>query len=210
MDETQTVFVVDDNAEMRLTLSAYLRAAGLKVTVFESALAFLQEFRADMAGCLVLDIKMPEMSGLELQEALNGAGSRLPVIVVSGEAAVMDAVRAVKQGSFEFMEKPYAPNRLLAKIKEALEFDAKERARQERRALLLDRFRSLSERERRVLALVVRGLQSKAIADQLAISTSTVDNHRSNIMKKLGAETAADLTRLALLADPSLALLDDF
>lgn len=206
MTEDQTVFIVDDNPDMRLTLAAFLRAANLKVLEYDSARVFLSAFKPELAGCLVLDIKMPEMSGLELQAALNTAGAVLPVIVVSGEAAVCDAIRAFKQGSFDFIEKPYDPSRLLAKVREALEFDRHGRTQRLHRVEIVERMSTLSEREKRILAMVVQGRQSKVIADSLGVAVSTIDNHRSNIMRKLKADTTADLARLAVLADPDLAL----
>jgi two-component system, LuxR family, response regulator FixJ len=206
--EIQTVFVVDDHPSMRQTLSNFLKAAQLNVESFDSAKSFLATYHPTRAGCLVLDIKMPEMSGLELQEYLLSIGASLPIIIVSGQAAVMEAVKAMKLGSFDFMEKPYSPEVLLKRVREALECDRNTRRSRERRGELRARFDQLTDREKQILSSIIIGKHSKIIAEDLGVSVSTIDNHRANIMKKLKAESPADLTRLAILADPSLGSID--
>jgi two-component system, LuxR family, response regulator FixJ len=200
----QTVYIVDDNSEMRRSVSRFLAAAGLKVEDFSSAEAFLE---AEIGpGCLVLDINMPNMTGYELQKKLLDSGIGLPVIIVSGHSVVSDIVKTMKLKPFEYIEKPYDPHFLLQQIHAALAYDLNERKLEGERKGALERFSSLTAREHEVPAGVIAGLQSKAIADKLGLSTSTVDNHRANIMKKLKAATSAELTRICLMADPSMAL----
>ena len=201
MIEKQTVYVVDDDAGMRKSLGMLLDSAGLSAEPFESAKAFLAGFDSRRSGCLVLDIKMPEMSGLELQEHLVKAGITIPIIVISAHADVTSAVRAMKMGSFDFIEKPYAPEKILDKIQEALDFDQQNRAEREWRASVQKLMQAVTEREREILDLVVAGKPSKQIASELGITVSTVDNHRAKLLKKLKAETTADLLRITLSAD---------
>jgi two-component system, LuxR family, response regulator FixJ len=202
----QTVFVVDDDPGMRKSLGRLLQSVGLPFEAYDSATTFLAGHDPDRPGCLVLDVRMPEMSGLELQEQLTARRMSLPIIVVSGHADVSMAVRAMKLGSFDFIEKPCSPQQLLECIYKALALDRRTRTELRWRHSMKLRLHLLSARERQILALVVSGQTSKAIAKQLAVSVSTVDNHRANIMKKLGATTPADLTRIAVAADPDFLL----
>jgi two-component system, LuxR family, response regulator FixJ len=205
MTEMQTVFIVDDDRGMRGALGDYLRSAKLNVETFDSARSFLAAYVPSRPGCLILDIRMPGMTGLELQEHLVLQGVPLPILVVSAHAQVADAVKSMKLGSFEFIEKPYASEFLLKRVREALEHDQRTRSERSQLAQARECFKKLTEREKEILRLVVAGKQSKRIADLLELSVSTVDNHRANIMRKLSAETSADLTRIALLIDPGLA-----
>jgi two-component system, LuxR family, response regulator FixJ len=193
----QTVFVVEDNPAMRGALRDFFVTAGLDVRSFDSAEAFLAGYTEDQSGCLVLDIKLPAMSGVDLQKHLLKLGVRLPVIMVSGHAKVIDAVNAMKMGAFEFIPKPYPSDLLLERVRQALAQDLSSRL--SRRLM-----QNLTDRERQILALVVSGLQSKAIADKLQLTVSTVDNHRANIMKKLAVGSIADLVRFVMKNDPDL------
>lgn len=201
-----TIFVVDDDAKVRQSLGDFLRASGFEVAEFASASGFLDNCRPGQSGCLILDLHMPEISGIELQEALQARGIRLPAIIVSGQASIADAVKATRLGAFEFIEKPYSPDVLLKRVHEALELDREKREESAKQEILRGRLRSLTKRERQILSWVVVGHDSKTIAEKAGLSVSTVNNHRSNIMEKLAAKTAADLSRIAILADPSLAL----
>ncbi len=202
-----TVFVVDDHPQARECLRGYLAAAGLRVEVFDSAQSFLAACRPGTPGCLILDLHMPGMSGLELQRSLAEKGFRLPIIMVSGDAEVAEAVQSMKQGSFEFLEKPIEPAELLVRVTEVLARDLGDAAELRKRRDLRKRFERVSEREREVLRLLVAGKSSKAIAGQIGISVSTVNNHRANLMKKLKADTVADVLRIVLLMDPDLAFI---
>ena len=206
LNTVQTVFVVDDNADMRQAVGDYLECAQLTVEKYASAKDFLAAYSPAKSGCLILDIHMPQMSGLELQAHLLSKNISIPIIIVSGRAVVTDAVKSMKMGSFEFLEKPYSSEFLLKRVREALEVDRLKRQGDGQMTDLRLRLDQLTERERQVLTQVVTGKQSKHIADTLGIAVSTVDNHRANIMRKLQAETSADLTRIALLADPTLGL----
>ncbi len=201
----QTVFVVDDNQTMLRSVSDFLQASDIDVETYDSAQAFLGSYDTERSGCLILDIQMPEMSGLELQTSLCSKGASLPIIIVSGHTVISDVVRAMKLGPFEFIEKPYNPELLLERVRGALRLDRKRRIESEERAELKNRFDKLSEREKQILSWVVAGHHSKMIAIKTGLTISTVDNHRANIMKKLKANTSADLTRMALLIDPHLA-----
>lgn len=202
MSGAQTVFVVDDDPGMRKSMRVLLKSADLNAEIFESAKDFLDSYDPARGGCLILDLRMPEISGIELQERLVKMGNLLPIIIVSGHANVATAVKSMKLGSFEFLEKPFSPERLLEQVNAALEMDRETRVRRTQKAALRARLDRLTAKERDILALVVAGKQSKMIADQLGLSVSTVDNHRANLMKKLGAGTTADLTRITLTADP--------
>jgi two-component system, LuxR family, response regulator FixJ len=197
--------VVDDHAEMLSSLREFLIASGILVETFSSAAEFLTVFDPDRPGCLILDIQMPGMSGIELQEVLDAKGVFLPTIVVSGNASCREVVRTMKLGSLDFLEKPYAPDELLEKVREAFRLDQRRREEYAQRARHRARYEKLSPREKEILSWVVSGYQSKVIADKVGLRVSTVDNHRANIMKKLGAATSADLTRIALIVDPGLA-----
>lgn len=201
----QTIYVVDDSSELRKSLCGYLRAAQFQVQSFASAKEFLEVYRPANQGCLLLDIHMPEMSGFELLEQIRSMGATLPVIVVSGHTVVADVVKTMKFSPFDFLEKPYDPAVLLKRIREALAMDLERAKLDAERQAVKARFSKLSPREREVLSWVVAGHPSKHIAEKLGLSTSTVDNHRANLMKKLKAGTSAELTRIALLVDPTLA-----
>lgn len=204
MIASHTVYVVDDDPGMRKSLSMLLTAASFKVETFDSADAFLKAYHPEMTGCLLLDVRMPKMTGLELQEYLISIGIQLPIIFMTAHGDVPTAVRAMKQGSFDFIEKPYSAQVLLEGIYKAILKDCEHRAELARRSSAQEKIKILSEREREILILVVLGKSSKIIAEVLSLSVSTVDNHRARIMKKLQVETAAELTRIALIADPQL------
>lgn len=198
------VYVVDDDPGMRKSLTMLLTAANFQVNSYESADAFLEAYTPDMTGCLVLDIRMPKMSGLELQEYLSSVGINLPIIFITAHGDVPTAVRAMKQGSFDFLEKPYSAQTLLEGVYKAILKDCEKRAELARRFSAQEKIKILSEREREILIMVVLGKSSKVIAEVLGLTVSTIDNHRARIMKKLQVETAAELTRIALIADPHL------
>ncbi len=199
MQSQGTIFLVDDNPGMLIALSGLLEAAGYAVETFPSAHDFLRR-APPTEGCLILDIHMPRMTGLELQERLISQSNTLPIIVLTGRASLMEAVRAVQLGSFDVIEKPYETFHLLAKVQAALNWDRNQRAKRLALQNIRRKIESLSERERQVLALVVAGSPSKTIADTCGIAVSTVDNHRARIMKKLGADSMAEMIRLALIA----------
>ncbi len=197
-----TVFVVDDDDGMRRALDTLLSTVGYKTAVFSRPSEFLANFKIDSPGCLVLDIRMPDMSGLELQQHLNRIGSMLPVIFITGHGDVPMAVQAMKEGAFEFVQKPFRDQDLLDRINHALKQDAENRNTVARRAEVLHRLESLTPRERQVMDLVVEGAANKVIAIDLDLSERTVEIHRAKVMEKMGARSVAHLVKLHLtLAD---------
>jgi two-component system response regulator FixJ len=193
-----TVFVIDDDDGMRRALSLLLSTVGYKTLAFSNPSDFLAHFDPDTHGCLVLDIRMPGMSGLELQQHLNRTGSMLPVIFITGHGDVPMAVQAMKEGAFEFIQKPFRDQDLLDRINHALQQDAENRASLARRADVVRRLESLTPRERQVMALVVDGAANKVIAIDLDLSERTVEIHRAKVMEKMGARSVAHLVKLQL------------
>ena len=191
-----TVYVVDDDDAMRRALDALLSTVGYKTAVFSRPSEFLENFKVDSPGCLVLDIRMPDMSGLELQQHLIRIGSMLPVIFITGHGDVPMAVQAMKEGAFEFVQKPFRDQDLLDRINHALKQDAENRSTVARRTEVLHRLESLTPRERQVMDLVVDGAANKVIAIDLDLSERTVEIHRAKVMEKMGARSVAHLVKL--------------
>ncbi len=201
-DATSTVFIIDDDTAVRDAVSLLLRTDGLAVATFASAAAFLESAAVQQPGCLVLDVRMPGMSGLDLQQQLQALGSRTPILFMTGHGDVPMAIRAMKAGAFDFIEKPFQGGTLLERVREALALDARQRGRQTIRAQTAARMALLSAREREVLDRVAAGQYNKVIAAELGISLSTVEIHRKRVMEKLQAGSLSDLIRtLALLND---------
>jgi two-component system response regulator FixJ len=192
------VYVVDDDDGMRRALDTLLSTVGYKTAVFSRPGEFLANFKADSPGCLVLDIRMPDMSGLELQQHLNRMGSMLPVIFITGHGDVPIAVQAMKEGAFEFIQKPFRDQELLDHINHALKQDAENRNTVARRTEVQHRLESLTPRERQVMDLVVDGAANKVIAIDLNLSERTVEIHRAKVMEKMGARSVAHLVKLHL------------
>jgi FixJ family two-component response regulator len=192
-----TVFVVDDDAAMRDSLGDLIRSVGLRVELFDSAQDFLRSERPDVPGCLVLDVRMPGQSGLDLQRRLNEAGVAIPIIFITGHGDVPMGVHAMKAGALEFLTKPFRDQDLLDAIQQALDRDCA--AREERAATeaIHRRFTSLTSREREVMARVVGGLLNKQIAAELGTSENTVKTHRHQVMEKMGANSLPELVRMA-------------
>lgn len=199
MNDDQTVFLVDDDEALRESLGLLLAQAGLRVRAFDSARAFLEAFDAEESGCLVLDLRMPEMTGLELQKVLRRKGLSLPVIFLSGYGDVPTSVRAIKGGAIDFLEKPVANEVLIAYVRDALLEDRRRRAKQAETRKIHANFDQLSPREREILVLATKGMTSKEIARQLGISFRTVENHRANVIEKMQARNIAELCRMAAL-----------
>jgi len=194
------VFVVDDDAAMRDSLLFLLASLGHPVQAYASAEAFLAEGYADRPGCLVLDVRMPGMSGLELQQALNQAHAALSVVFISGHGDIPMVVRAMRGGAVTFLEKPFNDQMLLDHVAIGLRTSAERCAVGRSAARVSDRLEQLTQRERDVLELVVLGRQNKQIAHELDISIKTVETHRAHVMTKMEASSVADLTRMLLAA----------
>lgn len=191
-----TVFVVDDDASMRESLASLLGSAAMRVETFASAREFLCHPRGEGPSCLVLDVGMPDLSGLELQRELTGTAQPIPIIFVTGRGTVPMAVQAMKAGAVEFLLKPFAENVLFDAIHDALERDRTERARRAEHEGLRARRERLTRREREVMALIARGRRNKQIAADLGLSENTIKVHRHHIMEKMGVDTFAELMRL--------------
>jgi FixJ family two-component response regulator len=201
----RTVFVVDDDAAVRQGLRFMLRAAGYSVEAFASARAFLEGYDPRQGGCLLLDVRMPKMTGPELQQHLNLRGWRIPVIFITGHGSVPLAIAAMKAGAFDFIEKPLREGALLESIERALHWNDKAYEERLERAALQARAALLTPREREVFDLVAAGEPNKIIARILGISFRTVELHRAHIIEKLQARGLSDLIRMGIImnSDPS-------
>jgi RNA polymerase sigma factor (sigma-70 family) len=195
---SKTVLVVDDDNAVRDSLKWLIESVGLSALLFASADEMLNSDALQHAGCILLDVRMPGISGLELQERLNARGVTTPVIVITGHGDVPMAVRAMKAGAMDFIEKPFSDQLLLDEIYRALEKDAQSRKSAEMDARILERFELLSPRERTVMAMVVEGMSNKAVAAELGLSQKTVEVHRARVMTKLRADSLAQLVRFAV------------
>jgi len=193
-----TVFIVDDDTAVRDALKFLLRSVGHPVETFSSAQDFLTAYRDDRPGCLVLDIRMPGMSGLELQEKLVEKRSILPIIFITGHGDVPMAVEAMQAGAMDFIQKPFRDQDLLDRINQALEKDANNRAALGELNVIRERLASLTPREREVMDLVVNGKANKVIAGDLDLSQRTVEIHRARVMEKMQASSLAHLVRMVI------------
>lgn len=198
MSEKSVVFVVDDDEAARDSLCWLVRSVGLEVETAGSAMEFLDRFDSNQPGCLVLDIRMPGMSGLELLSKLGEMGVTLPVIIVTGHGDVPMAVRALKAGATDFIEKPFNDQVILDCIQSAIQKDAEQRETFVQQRVLEERFTTLTPRERDVMKRVVDGLSNKEISRQLDISIKTVEAHRARIMEKMKANSLSQLVKMAM------------
>jgi FixJ family two-component response regulator len=195
--EEPIVFVIDDDASVREALSSLFRSVGLRVEVFGSTSEFLQSEIPDVPGCLILDIRLPRVSGLEFQADLAKAGVLIPIIFMTGHGDIPMSVKAMKAGAVDFLTKPFRDQDMLDAVAMAIERDRKRRVDAKAVSDLQDLFAILTPREREVLALVAAGLMNKQIAAEIGIAEITVKIHRGNVMKKMGAKSLADLVRMA-------------
>lgn len=197
-EPTPTIFVVDDDEGVRNSLRFLLQSVGLTATMLPSAVEFLNAYRPEQPGCLVLDVRMPGMSGLELQQQLNLRGAMIPVIFITGHGDIPMAVEAMQHGAFDFLQKPFRDQDLIDRIQRALATD------QENRLMLKERDRvrlhldSLTPREREVLALMMKGKPNKVMAAELGLSQRTVEIHRARVMEKTHASSLAQLVRMVM------------
>ena len=194
------VHVIDDDASIRESVAFLLESSGLRVRTYESCEEFLAAELDDAPGCILLDLRLPAMSGLQLQRVLVERGERLPIIFITGHGDTTTAVRAMKAGAVDFLEKPYAPESLIKAVEHAVAQDGWTKQCHLDRARIAQLMQRLSAREHDVLDGVVHGLRSQDIADRLGISRRTVESHRNNIMKKMRTRNVAELVRLATLA----------
>ncbi|MGB8340790.1 MAG: response regulator [Chthoniobacterales bacterium] len=192
-----TVFIVDDDASFLAAAARLLRASGFVVQPFHSAKEFLAQLEAETAGCVIVDLEMPEMSGLDLQAALARSWNAMPLIFLTGQGDIPSSVRAMRKGAEDFLEKRAPKEKLFAAVRRALARDASGRETRAKKRQVQARFEKLSDREREVLTHVLRGALNKQIASDLGICERTVKLHRTNITTKLGVHSVAELARLA-------------
>ena len=197
-DIQQTVYVVEDDEAVRDSLELLLKSDGKPVKTYESATAFLKDYSDKMAGCIVLDIRMPGMDGMELQKKLNEKHSVLPIIFVTGHGDVPMAVDAMKEGAVDFIQKPYREEALLEKIEAALKQDLEQRKSLDEKQEIIRRVKSLTPREHEIMDRMIAGQANKVIAIELEISQRTVEIHRSRVMHKMGTHSLAHLVRMVL------------
>jgi FixJ family two-component response regulator len=190
---TEVVFVVDDDASMRDAISRLLNAVGLTVQTFASARAFLNRRLPDVPGCVVLDVRLPGLSGLDVQREMVEKGIHIPLVFITGHGDIPMSVQAMKAGAIEFLTKPFRDQDLLDAVRSGIQLDRKEREERAELAELGDRVRQLTQREQEVMSLVVSGLLNKQIALQLGTSEKTIKIHRSQAMRKMRANSLADL-----------------
>ena len=204
MTRPATVHVVDDDDAVRSSLRLLLKSVGLPTVAHASAHEFLAAWDADQPGCLVLDVRMPGMSGIELQAELNQRGAIIPVIFISGHGDIPMAVEAIQHGAFDFLQKPFRDQDLIDRVQRALASDAEHRQLLQQRETLRQRFDLLTPREQEVLQLVTQGKANKVMAGDLGVSQRTVEIHRARVMEKMGAQSLAQLVRMVLELDKTV------
>ncbi len=195
-NSSQTVFIVDDDPAIRIGMQALMESVNIVHEIFASADEFLQREQDHRAGCLVLDIRMPGLGGLELQDELISRGNTLPIIFITGHGDVPMAVDAMQKGAVDFIQKPFRDQELLDRVREALLADKERRKELEQHAEVESRLQKLTKREREVFDLVVTGKPNKVIAYELGVSQRTVEIHRARVMEKMEARSLADLVRM--------------
>ena len=198
-----TVFVVDDDPALRRSLSYLIESVGLEVETFAGGEAFLDACDPDRPGVLVLDLRMPGIGGLDVQRELKQRGIDIPIILLTGHAEVSTAVRSLKEGAFDFIEKPFSDQVLLDSIQAAIREDRTVRAQRIRQADIAERVERLTQREREVMERVVVGEANRVIAEHLGLSPKTVEVHRAHVMEKLEVRSLAELVRLAVALEPA-------
>ncbi len=199
MDPQPTVFIVDDDPAMRESLRWLIESVGLAVETYGAARDFLDSYDPTRSGCLVLDVRMPGLSGLDLQTELTKQHIRIPTIIITGYAEVPMAVRALKEGAIDFIEKPFSDQHLLDRIRQAIEADRQARLVSAAQDDIATRYERLTPRERQVMALVVEGQSNKSIALDFRLSDKTVEVHRAKVMEKMRARSLAELIKMHLM-----------
>ena len=209
MENKATVYIVDDDHEVTSSLKWLIESVGYHVRVFHQPSDFLRNYQQGQVGCLILDVRMPEMSGLEVQEIMRRKQIHIPIIFITGHGDIPMAVRAMKFGATEFLTKPVNNQMLLENINKAIKLDIQRREEAQEVAILRKRYERLTPREKQVMELMIAGKLTKVIADELGISPNTAELHRAKVMKKMEVKTLAELVNLTisnqLLAEKELA-----
>lgn len=194
--DAPTVYLVDDDRSMRDAISSLVRSVGLDVVTFASASEFLDHVRSKASACLILDVRMPRMSGIDLQHALKGKGVDIPIIFITGHGDIPMAVRAIKSGALEFLAKPFRDDELLEAINKALSLDQEVQENKAELDKIWKKYEGLTDREKEIFPLIAQGLLNKQIAGHLGVAEVTIKVHRHNVTRKMGVRTLADLVRL--------------
>ncbi|MHA7916103.1 response regulator [Alloalcanivorax xenomutans] len=197
-EPTQTIHIIDDDADVRDSLQWLLESVGLQVHCYETALAFLERFQPGAGGCVVMDVRMPELSGINAQKKFPEYGIDLPVIMISAHGSIDMAVTALTDGALTFIEKPFDDQVLIDHVQNALERDRQHRRKLQALAVHRQRYEGLTKRERQVFEEVVNGLSNQEVADKLGINRKTVEGHRANMMSKMAADSLAELVQIAI------------
>jgi FixJ family two-component response regulator len=201
MSRAATVYVVDDDAQVRRAISSLVGSIGMPVEAYASAEDFLSRYDGQSPGCLVLDVRMPGISGLELQRRLRATRQVPPIIFITAHGEIPLATDAMRAGAIDFIQKPFSPHVLLERIREGLTLDQQSRKKRDRARDILERMNQLTEREREVMRLLAKGESTKAIARQLSITTKTVDNHRGKVLEKMNVDNPTKLAHLVSLIE---------
>ena len=198
MSEAPTVFVVDDDKRITDAIALLMRSVGLNVERFDSALDYLEQFDQDKPGCLISDVRMPQMSGLDLQTRLNNFAIHPPILMMTGHGDVPMAVRAIQEGAIDFIEKPFNNQHLLDKVHKALEIDDKQRGRALKVSEIQKKYNYLTDKEQQVFELIIQGALNKKIAQEVCVSQSAVEARRAKVMEKMQADNLSELMRMAM------------
>ena len=201
--EKQTVFIVDDDQAVRESLALLMKSVGLASIGFSCASDFLQSYNPNQAGCLVLDIRMPGMSGLELQQELSHQETIIPIIFITGHGDVPMAVQAIRDGAVDFIQKPFRDQDLIDRIHKALDINAEAREQRSKCRAILQNLDTLTKREHQIMDMIVDGKPNKVIACELFLSQRTIEVHRAKVMEKMQADSLADLVRMVTLVQSS-------
>jgi two-component system response regulator FixJ len=196
--EHPTVYIVDDDLDVRDTLKFFVESIGFQVSVYDCVHDFLSDYHQDMPGCLILDVRLPKISGLELQDHFQRKAIRIPIIFLSSHSNVSIAVRTMKAGAIDFLEKPFDEQLLLDSIQKAMGIDRKTRETKQQHSMIMEKIEGLSNREEEVLRFLIQGKANKVIAGTLGLSTKTIETHRAHIMRKLGVSSMAGLMWMAI------------